>query len=176
MSGTRVYVRAFNAPTVSAASAWGQSATFLVQGVTVLSYGGVLKVTATGDSLAAGDSFKLFNAATYASNFSSTNLPALTGGFFWDTSGLTNSGTLRVASSGPVISSFKVLNNKNFQLTFSGSSGASYRVWANTNIAAKPVTNTWTALTTNTFGSGPVTFTDTQAPSFARRFYVISSP
>ena len=49
----------------------------LIQGVSILSYDGVLKVTATGDPLAAGDSFKLFNATTYASNFSSTNLPAL---------------------------------------------------------------------------------------------------
>ena len=36
MNGTRVYVRLFNAPTVAASTAWGQSATFLVQGVAVM--------------------------------------------------------------------------------------------------------------------------------------------
>jgi autotransporter-associated beta strand protein len=148
----------------------------LIQGMTTLSYGGVLEVTATGNPLAVGDSFKLFNAAAYAGNFSSTNLPALAAGLFWDTSGLTNNGTIKVGSTAPTINSFTVLGSGKFQLTFSGPNGANYRIWANTNVAAKPVTNTWSNLFGGTFGSGTVTFTDTQAPNFSRRFYVITMP
>jgi hypothetical protein len=149
----------------------------LIQGVTTLSYSGLLKVTATGAALAPGDSFKLFNATAYASSFSSTILPALTGGLLWDTSGLTNNGTIRVSSgSNPVISSFKLLNNGNFQLTFSGSSGANYRIWASTNPALSPVTNTWSNLFGGTFSGGLLSYSDPQASSYSRRFYVISSP
>ena len=75
-----------------------------------------------------------------------------------------------------MFSSFKVLANGNFQLTFSGSSGAGYRIWASTNVVFKPVTNTWSNLFGGTFGSGSVTYTDPQATSLSRRFYVISSP
>lgn len=146
-----------------------------IQGVTILSYGGVLKVTATGDPLTVGDSFKLFNATTYASNFNSTNLPALTGGLFWDTSGLTNNGTIKVTSTGPVITSFKMVSG-GFQLIFSGANGANYRIWASTNVAFRPVTNTWSNLIGGTFGSGSASYTDPQANSYSRRFYVITSP
>jgi hypothetical protein len=123
-----------------------------------------------------GDSFKLFNATTYGGNFSSTNLPALTGGLFWDTSGLTNNGTFKVTTAVPVFSAFKMLASGHFQLTFSGSNGAPYRLWASTNVAFRPVTNTWSNLFGGTFGSGSTTYTDPQANSYSRRFYVISSP
>jgi len=145
-----------------------------ITGVTTLTFGGALNVTATG-TLQAGDSFKLFTATTYFGSFASTNLPALGPGLFWDTSAL-GSGTIRVGSTAPEISSFKLLASGNFQLTFSGPNGANYRVWATTNVALKPVTNTWTLLFNSTFGPSPVTYTDTQAPNFTRRFYLISMP
>jgi hypothetical protein len=75
-----------------------------------------------------------------------------------------------------VISSFKVLGNGNFQLTFSGSAGANYRIWASTNVAFRPVTSTWSNLISGTFGSGSATYTDPQASLYSRRFYVITSP
>jgi fibronectin-binding autotransporter adhesin len=145
-----------------------------IAGVTTLTFGGALDITATG-TLQAGDTFKLFNATTYAGNFSSTNLPALTAGLFWDTSAL-GSGTIKVGSTAPTISSFTVLGSGKFQLTYSGPNGASYRIWASTNVAFKPVTNTWSNLFEGTFGSGSTTYTDTQAPNFSRRFYIISMP
>jgi hypothetical protein len=61
-------------------------------------------------------------------------------------------------------------------LNFSGTSGNVYRVWASTNIALTPVTNTWAPLTTNTFGSGATIYTDAQATTFPKRFYIITSP
>jgi hypothetical protein len=71
----------------------------LVTGVTTLTYGGTLSFTASGDTLAQGDSIKLFDAATYRGAFAAFNLPTLGGGLAWDTSQLTVDGTLRVAAA-----------------------------------------------------------------------------
>ena len=70
----------------------------LVQGVTTLTYGGVLNVTATGGAIAGGDSWDLFNATAFAGVFSSVNLPTLTGGLTWNTSQLAVNGTISVNS------------------------------------------------------------------------------
>jgi hypothetical protein len=65
-----------------------------------LTFGGTLIVTNLGNiPLAAGDSFILFNATTFAGNFSSKTLPALSAGLVWDTSRLTNYGTITVAAT-----------------------------------------------------------------------------
>jgi autotransporter-associated beta strand protein len=48
--------------------------------------GGVLTVTASGNTLAAGDSFTIFTGASFNGTFSQTNLPALTGTLVWNTS------------------------------------------------------------------------------------------
>jgi len=61
------------------------------------------------------------------------------------------------------------------QLTFTGTSG-DYRLWASTNVALTPVTNTWTLLTNGTFNGAPVVFRDQQASGLSQRFYVISVP
>jgi autotransporter-associated beta strand protein len=148
----------------------------LIQGVTTLNFGGVLTVTASGAALASGDTFKLFNAGAYTGSFSATNLPALTGGLRWDTSSLA-SGTIRVAGGSPqFVQTPLVLANGSVQLKFSGSSGQGYRIWASTNLALAPITNTWTLLYSGTFGSSASTYADTQAADYARRFYVITTP
>lgn len=69
-----------------------------------------------------------------------------------------------------------VLGNGSVQFTFSGISGTGYRVWAQTNVAATPITSTWTLLSSGTFGASPVTYTDTQAPNFPQRFYLLTLP
>jgi autotransporter-associated beta strand protein len=60
-----------------------------------VNYGGTLVVTNLGGILAGGDNFKLFNASSYSGSFASSNLPPLSAGLLWSTSGLTN-GTLSV--------------------------------------------------------------------------------
>jgi len=60
--------------------------------------------------------------------------------------------------------------------TISGTSGNSYRVWATANVALTPVTNTWTQVTSGTFGASATTYTDAAATSFPKRFYIITSP
>ena len=62
-----------------------------------LNYGGALVVTNVAGTLAAGDSFQLFNANATAGAFASTNLPALNSGLAWNFDAA--SGVLSVASS-----------------------------------------------------------------------------
>ena len=61
-----------------------------------LTNGGTLIITNIGaDALAAGDSFKLFNAASYSGAFASAVLPPLPAGLAWNTNSLNTNGTLR---------------------------------------------------------------------------------
>ena len=72
-----------------------------VRGMTTLTYGGTLVVTNLVGTLAAGDSFKLFDAAHYAGSFAAIS-PATPGiGIVWDSSYLPVDGTLRVAAVPP---------------------------------------------------------------------------
>ncbi|HEX7654267.1 MAG TPA: autotransporter-associated beta strand repeat-containing protein [Verrucomicrobiae bacterium] len=74
----------------------GNTVQDLLQGVSTLTYGGTLAVTNLSGTLAVGDSFKLFDAATYAGAFTAI-APATPGvGLAWDASQLATSGTLKI--------------------------------------------------------------------------------
>lgn len=84
-------------------------------------------------------------------------------------------------TTGPTLVTPTVQANGNVQFTISGvpgSAGFSYRVWATTNLTLTPVTNTWTLLTNDVFGTSPTTFIDATATATgaAQRFYVITVP
>jgi fibronectin-binding autotransporter adhesin len=68
-----------------------------------LSYGGTLIVSNLSGSFTAGDSFKIFDAATYAGSFVSSNLPSLPANLSWDMSSLITNGTLRVITNNVVL-------------------------------------------------------------------------
>ncbi len=68
----------------------------LLNGMSELNFGGTLVLTATGDALAAGDTFQLYNSSTYSGSFAATSLPVLAGGLSWDLSQLAVNGTIRV--------------------------------------------------------------------------------
>jgi autotransporter-associated beta strand protein len=143
---------------------------------TNVTYGGTLTVSGAGGAFVPGDTFKLFSAGSYFGSFNPINLPF---GTTWDTSRLGIDGTIKVVSLiRPQFSSINPTNGA-FQLTFTGPGGSSYRVWGNTNVAATPVTNTWTLLATNGLFNnvtGLATFTDTSATNYTRRFYEITVP
>lgn len=61
-----------------------------------VTYNGMLNVTATGDTLASGDSFTLFTGSGFSGWFSTVSLPALPTGLTWDTNDLATSGVLDV--------------------------------------------------------------------------------
>lgn len=64
-----------------------------------LTYGGTLIVTNLSGTLGNGDSFKIFDAATYTGSFTSSNLPPLAGGLSWNISTLATSGTISVVGT-----------------------------------------------------------------------------
>lgn len=61
-----------------------------------LTLGGVLNVTATGDALTLGDTFDLFDAASFSGAFGTVNLPALNPGYSWNTNNLALNGSIVV--------------------------------------------------------------------------------
>jgi fibronectin-binding autotransporter adhesin len=76
----------------------------VLAGLTSVAYGGQLIVTNTGAlPFAEGDSFKLFEAASYSGNFTGFTLPALDACLGWDWSRLPLDGSLRVVMKGPRI-------------------------------------------------------------------------
>jgi autotransporter-associated beta strand protein len=147
-----------------------------VRGLSSMTFGGTLTVTnITSDTnaLAVGDSFQLFNAASYAGHFTVFNLPAPGSGLAW--SWMATNGTLTVVShtASPILSGGVSLGGGQFQLTFSGSIGQDYKVLASTNVAL-PLAS-WTWVTSGTFNGSPVTYTDTKATNKAQ-FYRVVSP
>jgi len=117
-----------------------------------IAYDGTLNVTATG-SLADGDTFKLFDAASYSGSFTAI-LPATPGpGQVWDATKLLVDGTLKVVGNA-VKPSFSVAGaavvSGNF--TISGNGGipnANYQILASSDIAAS--LNQWTVVANGVF-------------------------
>ncbi|MFM7102305.1 MAG: autotransporter-associated beta strand repeat-containing protein, partial [Verrucomicrobiota bacterium] len=70
--------------TMALAKSGGTFSNSAVAGTTSIAAGGTLTVTASGDALAAGDSFTLFNR-TPGGTFAATNLPTLASGLRWQT-------------------------------------------------------------------------------------------
>ena len=142
-----------------------------------LNAGGTLIVTnAGGTALAAGDTFNLFNAASYGGSFASVILPALATGLAWNTSTLNTSGILSVvAASKPVFGNLSVTaNGLNFSGT-GGVAGATYYLLGSTNVTI-PAGN-WTRLLTNQFdGSGNFNFTNSLKTNTPQSFYQLQVP
>ncbi len=124
-----------------------------------LANGGTLIVTNIGGtSIAAGDSFKLFNAASYSGTFANVKLPTLTFGLAWNTNSLNTAGIISVVvNTTPVFGGLSVLGNN---LVLSGTGGvgnANFILLGTTNLASP----NWTPLLTNQFdGSGNFIFTN----------------
>jgi len=78
-------------------------------------------------------------------------------------------GPLSIALVIPTISSFHLNGTASCNLTFGGPQGQTYQ------LQESPELTNWTTLSSGTFGSGTVTFTDAYATSI-RRFYRVISP
>jgi len=74
----------------------------LITGVTNLTFGGTLTISASGDALVGRESFTLFTAKSYSGTFAATNLPTLGANLVWDLSQLAQNGTIQVKAVGPV--------------------------------------------------------------------------
>lgn len=137
----------------------------------VLTNGGALIITnLSPGALTAGDTFKLFDAATYAGNFSAIVLPTLSASLVWNTNSLATAGMLSVFAVPPPVIGNAVLRGGKLVLTGNGGPpGANCFVIAATNLAT-PVTN-WIRVQTNQFdASGNFSATNTPAIN-AQNFY-----
>jgi autotransporter-associated beta strand protein len=149
----------------------------LIQGLTNVTYGGVLSVVNLSGTLAAGDSFKLFDSQAYAGAFASIT-PATPGaGLAWDTTSLAVNGTLKVVSAAsPPHFNSPVLSGST--LTLSGGGGTpngNYILLASTNVALS-VAN-WDRVSTNQFDSnGNFSISTTVTPAAPQRFFLIQLP
>ena len=148
----------------------------VVRGAAGLTYGGTLSLTNLSGALAAGDRFSLFSAAVYApSTFSAISPPTPGLGLAWDTSSLTNDGTLKVVLGPPTISS---LTASKTTIAISGGNGApngTYRVLASTNLTW-PRSN-WMQIGAGSFNSvGTFTFSVSNNPAESWKFYLLQVP
>ena len=141
-----------------------------------LNYGGTLVLTNLDGLLAAGDSFKLFNAGGYAGAFAGLS-PIIPGpGLIWNTNTLTTDATLRIAAAGPAAMNGFAPSGNGFLLSVtSGPPGSPYRVLSSTNLIL-PLTN-WTPIWTDTFNlNGSGLFTNPAGPTNAQQFFNIVVP
>jgi autotransporter-associated beta strand protein len=138
----------------------------------ILNEGGTLNLTNSGGAaFMAGDSFKLFNAASCTGTFAGFVLPPLTGNLVWNTNTLKTSGTLSVvALTSPTITSLKINGG---QLVINGSGGvAGWPFWllAATNLGV----NQWVPVITNGFDQdGTFNLTNALNPALPQMFYKI---
>jgi autotransporter-associated beta strand protein len=152
--------------------ALGTNDQLLISGT--LACAGTLVVTNLFGTLGAGESFKLFSAASYSGGFSAFNLPQLGTGLGWITTNLILNGTLSViATAPPGFSSIAQRSDGNFQFSGTGAAGVTYDLEASTNLVP-PIA--W-QLVANTVAnqSGMFQFVDLQATNFSQRFYCIFS-
>lgn len=123
-----------------------------IKGLSRIAYGGTLQLILSGNSLAPGDSFRLFFATNYFGAFAKI-LPVTPGpGLMWNTDNLNTSGTLAVLANPAPIFGPCVISDGDIVLAGSGGyAGGGYSVLVNTNLAA-PI-NAWTVIETGTFDS-----------------------
>ncbi len=140
-----------------------------------LTCGGTLVVTnISGNTPAAGDGFKLFNAASYSGSFSNVILPPLPAGLGWNTAALNTNGTLSViAIAAPRFSNVGISGSGLIMSGTGGPAGTNYYVLSATNLSPAR----WTPLATNQFdGAGDFAFTNAVDPALPQTFYRLQLP
>lgn len=140
--------------------------------------GGTLVITNISGTLAAGDSFRLFDATSYSGSFSTVILPPLLPGLAW-TNQLSTSGTIAVISTAPANPPvFGAVSAAGSNLLISGSNGtpnASYYLLTSTNVSL-PSAN-WSRVATNQFdANGLFNLTNPVDPATPQLFYRLQLP
>lgn len=143
-----------------------------------LTYGGTLVLTNIGaEALAAGDSFTVFAAPSYAGTFSGI-VPPSPGPFLaWDTSSLAVNGSIKIVAvtlSPPVITGITVAGTNVTITGTNGTAGQGFTVRSSMDVGA-PL-GTWSVIYSNWFGGNSFNFTFPINPAEAERFYRLSVP
>lgn len=142
-----------------------------------ITYGGTLNVIMVGAALAGGDSFKLFDASSYAGSF--TNIqPASPGtGMTWDLSSLGVDGTLKVVGPPPA-PAIGAISLSGGNLVFSGANGTAgrtYQILSSTNLTLPLAA--WTPVLTNVFdANGNFSVNLAVEPAAPLRFFLLNVP
>jgi autotransporter-associated beta strand protein len=142
-----------------------------------LTNGGTLIVTNTGPTaLSAGDSFKLFDAASYSGSFANVILPPLDPGLAWNKSTLNTNGTISVVAVTPPLIESTTLVGGNLVLTGSGGVPlANFYVLTSTNVTLS--LDQWPRLSTNQFDpGGRFAVTNAVNPAVPALFYLLQVP
>lgn len=121
----------------------------------LLTLGGDLTVTFSGDPLAAGDTFILFTAPAISGAFANVTLPPLPPGLKW-VNNLDVNGTLTVAPLDPPAFTGIALVNGELQFSLLSVAGANYILEQATNLEP-PIL--WLPLSTNLGDGNPLLFT-----------------
>lgn len=137
-----------------------------------LTYGGTLTLTnISATPLAAGNSFKLFNAGSYNGAFSSiVTEPPLPAGLVWSAANLNVNGTISLKSQ-PSFTGVSVSGTTLTITATNGTAGGTFVLLGTTNLLSG-----WTPILTNSFdGSGDLNLsTNIINPSNAQEFYILS--
>jgi len=149
----------------------------LVRSSAGITFGGVLNLSVLSAPLAAGDSNKLFSAASYSGTFTALNPPTPGAGLLWDTSSLAVNGTLRVVAA-PVSPRITGLSIRGGYVILSGTNnagpGGTFSVLTSTNLML-PLAS-WTVLTNGVFGTDG-NFSSTNAAGVGSpRFFMLLVP
>jgi alpha-L-fucosidase 2 len=140
-----------------------------------LTLGGALVVTNIGpNTLAAGDTFKLFKAGSFSGHFTSLSLPPLAANLSWNTNSLAVNGTITVVSQAPPGAMAPVRDANGYWFAITGAAGQSYTVLGSTDVSlALP---NWQTDAAGIFGpTGTAAFTN-PAPTNPAHFYRVRSP
>jgi autotransporter-associated beta strand protein len=122
-----------------------------IKGLSNLVYGGTLQLNLSGNTLAPGDSFRLFFSTNYFGAFANITPTNPGPGLAWNTNNLTNGTISVVANPSPRFTGATAASGKIILAGSGGYPGGGYSVLANTNVIA-PVTG-WTVIATSTFDS-----------------------
>ena len=144
-----------------------------------LTYGGTLTlINITATPLAAGNTFKLFNAGSYTGAFSSiVTQPPLAAGLSWNTDSLISNGTISVVSVTTSQPHFTHISISGTTLNLSATNGTAfgqYVLLGTTNLTL-PL-NQWTPVLTNSFDeNGNLNLsTNIINPNNGKEFYLLS--
>ena len=144
-----------------------------------MTYGGTLTLTnISGTPLAAGNSFKLFNAAAYSGAFTSV-VPATPGvGLAWNTNNLAVNGTLSVVStaSSPTITGITVNGGVLTITGINGAAGGQYVLLESTNLTTPLIQ--WVPVLTNNFDESGNLYLSTNIINLQnpQAFYLLQMP
>ncbi|MGD0260908.1 MAG: DNRLRE domain-containing protein [Verrucomicrobiota bacterium] len=151
----------------------GSGTNDVLNGAASIAYGGTLALAFPPGSLAAGDSFKLFNAAGYIGSFNNIQPSAPGPGLAWDTSTL-NNGVLSIVLR-PAIAGVARSAGSLIIVATNGLLGGSCYVASSTNLSL-PLAD-WTLAATNVFdGNGTFRSTNTFDPNLPQCFYRLRLP